>query len=132
MPEPAVRTAARWRVPADAGRRYAAVSGDVNPIHLSALAARAFGFRGAIAHGLWTLARAVGQVEPRLGPAVEVRARWGSPLLLGSRATLCAEPVDDGAGAAGGGWSLAVRSGVPLPGDRVHLTATAAPLRPTS
>lgn len=130
LPEPATRTAARWRVPPGAGRRYAAVSGDVNPIHLSGLAARAFGFRGAIAHGVWTLARAVGQVEPRLGPAVEVRARWGSPLLLGSRAALCAEPL--GAATAEGGWSLAVRSGVPLPGDRVHLTATAAPLRSTS
>ena len=32
--------AARWRVPADTGRRYAAVSGDVNPIHLAAPAAR--------------------------------------------------------------------------------------------
>lgn len=130
LPDPAMRTVARWRVPTGAGRRYAAVSGDVNPIHLSSLAAKAFGFRGAIAHGMWTLARAVGQVEPRLGAAVEVRARWGSPLLLGSRAVLCAESL--GAGTAESGWSLAVRSGVPLPGDRVHLAATAAPLLPTS
>ena len=35
---------ARWRVPADAGRRYAAVSGDVNPIHLAAPTARLLGF----------------------------------------------------------------------------------------
>ncbi|PWJ54645.1 Acyl dehydratase [Quadrisphaera granulorum] len=132
LPEPATRAAARWRVPADAGRRYATVSGDVNPIHLSRLAARAFGFRGAIAHGMWTLARAVGQVEPQLAAAtagpggVEVRARWGSPLLLGSRAVLCVEPYD--AEGAEGGWSLAVRSGTPLPGERVHLTATASPL----
>lgn len=138
LPEPATRTAARWRVPTAAGRRYAAVSGDVNPLHLSRLAARAFGFRGTIAHGMWTLARAVGQVEPQLagaggagGAGVEVRARWGSPLLLGSRAALCVEPLgasEDSATAGAGGWSLAVRSGAPLPGERVHLTATAAPL----
>lgn len=126
LPEPAGGVAARWRVPPGAGRRYAAVSGDVNPIHLSGLAAKAFGFRGTIAHGMWTLARAVGQVEPRLGPAVEVRARWGSPLLLGSRAALCVEPHDPEG--AEGGWSLAVRSGTPAPGERVHLTATATPI----
>ncbi|MGQ7296668.1 MaoC family dehydratase [Quadrisphaera sp. KR29] len=127
LPDPATRTAARWRVPAGAGRRFAAVSGDVNPIHLSGLAARALGFRGAIAHGVWTLARALGQVEPRLAAATggtEVRARWGSPLLLSSRAALCVEPLAGGAR----GWSLAVRSGSPLPGERVHLTAIAVPL----
>ena len=124
LPEPPGRTAARWRVPADAGRAYAAVSGDANPIHLSRLAARALGFRGAITHGMWTLARAVGQVEPQVAAAgdgaVEVRARWGSPLLLGSRADLCVEPLAAGPGA---GWALAVRSG-----ERVHLTAAVAPL----
>jgi acyl dehydratase len=40
LPEPA----AVWRVGDDIGRRYAAVSGDRNPIHLHALTARAFGF----------------------------------------------------------------------------------------
>ncbi|WP_420933347.1 MaoC/PaaZ C-terminal domain-containing protein [Alteromonas sp. A081] len=41
---------------ADAGRRYAAISGDYNPIHLSTLSAKVFGFKTAIAHGMWTLA----------------------------------------------------------------------------
>jgi hypothetical protein len=44
--------------PANIGRRYGRVTGDLNPIHLSALSARLFGFRRAIAHGLWTQARA--------------------------------------------------------------------------
>lgn len=43
----------------DAGRRYAAVSGDVNPIHLYPLTARAAGMPGPIAHGMWTFARSV-------------------------------------------------------------------------
>jgi hypothetical protein len=34
----------RWKAPADIGRRYARVSGDYNPIHLSALTAKLFGF----------------------------------------------------------------------------------------
>lgn len=43
----------------DTGRRYASLSGDYNPIHLSALTAKAFGFKKPIAHGMWTLARAL-------------------------------------------------------------------------
>nr|WBO79657.1 MaoC/PaaZ C-terminal domain-containing protein [Streptomyces sp. SBE_14.2] len=48
---------AEWRLGGDVGRRYAAVSGDRNPIHLHPLTARPFGFRRAIAHGMWTVAR---------------------------------------------------------------------------
>src|SRR3954468_2939139 len=47
------RPVATWRGADDAGRRYAKVSGDVNPIHLSGLTAKAFGFKRAIAHGMW-------------------------------------------------------------------------------
>ena len=46
-----------WRLPGDLGRRYAAVSGDRNPIHLYALTAKAFGFPRQIAHGMWSKAR---------------------------------------------------------------------------
>ena len=59
----------RWELPADLGRRYAAVSGDHNPIHLSALSAKAFGFPRAIAHGMWTAARALAFVDARLPAA---------------------------------------------------------------
>ena len=47
------------RVPEGLGRAYAAVSGDVNPIHLHPLSAKAMGFPRAIAHGMWTYARAL-------------------------------------------------------------------------
>lgn len=55
-----------WQVPADLGRRYAAASGDCNPIHLSAITARPFGFRTPIAHGMWTVARVLSQLEDLL------------------------------------------------------------------
>jgi acyl dehydratase len=48
--------AASWRLRGNAGRRYAAVSGDYNPIHLWSLTARAFGFRRPILHGFCTQA----------------------------------------------------------------------------
>ena len=55
---------ATFSAPADIGRRYGLVSGDMNPIHLSAPSAKLFGFRQAIAHGLWTKARALAAMLP--------------------------------------------------------------------
>jgi hypothetical protein len=82
-PEPPVT--AHWRVPDDTGRRYAAVSGDNNPIHLHGLAAKAFGFPRAIAHGMWTKARCVSAL--RLPDAFEVDVRFRKPVLLPSTVT---------------------------------------------
>src|SRR5690606_14383548 len=44
-------------------RAYAFLSGDMNPIHLHAHAARLFGFRSAIIHGMFMLARAAADIE---------------------------------------------------------------------
>ncbi|MCY1284470.1 MaoC like domain protein [compost metagenome] len=82
---------ADWSAPADIGRRYARVAGDYNPIHLSALSARAFGFPRAIAHGLWSKGRALGALAerlPRAGYAVAVR--FHKPVLLPSHVGLLA------------------------------------------
>ncbi len=49
--------------PKNIGREYAKVSGDYNPHHLSAFSAKLFGFKRAIAHGMWTLARSVAEME---------------------------------------------------------------------
>jgi acyl dehydratase len=48
-----------WSIHENTGCRYALVSGDANPIHLHALTAKAFGFKQAIAHGMWTKAKAL-------------------------------------------------------------------------
>jgi acyl dehydratase len=44
------------------GRQYARVSGDFNPIHIANVAARFFGFKRAIAHGMWSLARCAAEI----------------------------------------------------------------------
>jgi acyl dehydratase len=54
-----IRCERRLHVPESTGRRYAAIAGDLNPIHQHAVLARLFGFRRAIVHGTWTLARAL-------------------------------------------------------------------------
>jgi acyl dehydratase len=79
---PTARPEAVWRIPGDIGRRYADVSGDHNPIHLHPLTARLFGFRRAIAHGMWSLSRSLAFFEGRLPDAYTVDARFKLPILL--------------------------------------------------
>jgi len=98
-----------WRVPRNVGRRYAAVSGDVNPIHLNPLIARLFGFRRAIAHGMWLKARCLAAFEGRLPDTLTVEVEFKSPLLLPSTVGFANHPQ-------GLGWTFAVaeaRSGRP-------------------
>jgi MaoC like domain len=76
---------ARWHLPDDLGRRYAAVSGDRNPIHMHALAAKLFGFPRAIAHGMWTKARCLAALETSLPEAYDVDVEFHKPILLPSR-----------------------------------------------
>ncbi|MBB5938039.1 MaoC family dehydratase [Streptomyces zagrosensis] len=73
---------AEWQLPADLGRRHAAVSGDYNPIHLTRLTARPLGFPRAIAHGMWTFARCLAEVVDPTRPQVCVRATFRQPVLL--------------------------------------------------
>jgi acyl dehydratase len=74
-----------WRVPGDVGRRYARVSGDWNPIHISRPAARLFGLPGAIAHGMWTKARCLAALEGELRGPMTVDVRFKKPLVLPAR-----------------------------------------------
>ncbi|HEX2128367.1 MAG TPA: MaoC/PaaZ C-terminal domain-containing protein [Solirubrobacterales bacterium] len=73
---------AQWSLPGDLGRRYADVSGDRNPIHLYGLTAKAFGFPRQIAHGMWSKARALAQLEPRLPATFETEVAFKKPILL--------------------------------------------------
>lgn len=71
------------------GRRYGVVSGDINPIHLSALTAKMLGFKKAIAHGMWTKARALAMLMPREPVSqAEVMVEFKTPLFLPARASL--------------------------------------------
>ncbi|MER8087937.1 MaoC/PaaZ C-terminal domain-containing protein [Streptomyces sp. NPDC058316] len=98
---------AEWRLPGDLGRRYGAVSGDRNPIHLHPLTARLFGFPRAIAHGMWTVARCLAEADDP-GRIRAVRADFKAPVLLPATVTYAAD---------GSGFRL--RSG-----SRVHLTGS--------
>jgi len=85
-PEPPAevsRTIGEWRADNGIGRRYARASGDYNPIHLFDAAARRFGFPAAIAHGMWTLARAVAGLEGSVTlSTASIRVRFRRPVLI--------------------------------------------------
>jgi acyl dehydratase len=73
---------ATWRLPGDLGRRYGSVSGDLNPIHIHPLSARLLGFPSAIAHGMWTKARCLAALGPRLPDRFTVHVSFRKPILL--------------------------------------------------
>ncbi|ALL75091.1 dehydratase [Pseudonocardia sp. EC080610-09] len=114
--EPAAPTgtaSALWRIPGDTGRRYAAVSGDVNPIHLHPLTTKAMGFPRAIAHGMWTAAHAAASLEGRIPDACTYDVVFRKPVLLPATAELVTERDANGA------WGLAVRSAKKA--EKLHL-----------
>jgi acyl dehydratase len=94
-PDPPAPSAV-WRVPGDTGRRYAAVSGDRNPIHLHPLTARLFGFPRPIAHGMWTKARCLAALHPRLPDAFRVDAEFKAPLMLPAKVAFSSQHTDAG------------------------------------
>jgi acyl dehydratase len=76
---------AEWKLDGGLGRRYGGVSGDRNPIHMHSLTAKPLGFPSAIAHGMWTKARALAQLQSRLPDSFEVEVRFRKPVLLPAR-----------------------------------------------
>ena len=72
-----------WQLPSSLGCRYAWVSGDANPIHLSALSARLFGFRRHIVHGMWSKARITAHLcADQPDRPLTVSAQFFSPVFL--------------------------------------------------
>jgi acyl dehydratase len=92
-----------WRLPANLGRTYAAVSGDANPIHLYPLTAKALGFPRQIAHGMWTKARSVAAIENRLPDAVTVEVAFKKPVFLPGTVAFAARQGE-------GSWTFAMTS----------------------
>jgi acyl dehydratase len=89
---------AEFSARADLGRRYGEVSGDRNPIHMSALSAKLFGFKRAIAHGMWTNARALSCLLPAQPlEQASLSVEFKTPLFLPGRAMLWSARSANGA-----------------------------------
>lgn len=113
---PHLTLAHELRIAGDAGRRYGALSGDRNPIHLHALTARLFGFRRPIAHAMYL----VGCMEAALRgyggeEGGEAAAAGGGKRAAGGR----------------GGGAAAAGAGGPFSAPRYPLTLESEFKRPT-
>ncbi|MEQ1068888.1 MaoC like domain protein [Prolinoborus fasciculus] len=83
-----------WSISENTGRRYAMTSGDFNLIHIHAVTAKAFGFKQAIAHGMWSKAKALANLS--LPDAYEVDVWFKLPMYLPSKVEfLTAQAAND-------------------------------------
>jgi hypothetical protein len=79
---------ASWPLPLDIGRRYAALSGDYNPIHLWPWSARLLGFKQPIAHGMYSAAKVQAALESGGRTIAGMSIRFLKPARLPTRAEL--------------------------------------------
>lgn len=84
-------------------RRYAAIGGDRNPIHTNVVGARLFGFPTVIAHGMFSAAAVLANLEGQLPDAVRYTVKFGKPVLLPASLGLYTERVS-------GGWDITLRN----------------------
>jgi len=99
-------------------RRYAFVGGDHNPIHTNPVAAKLFGFPTVIAHGMFSAAAVLANIEAQFPDAVRYSVKFGKPLLLPGTGGLYVEKKDNG-------WDLALRN---IAKGYPYLTGTVRPL----
>ena len=99
-------------------RHYASVGGDHNLIHTNSIAAKLFGFPSVIAHGMFSAAAVLANIEGQLPDAVKYSVRFAKPVVLPARAGLYVDRISDG-------WQLTLRH---LAKGDPHLTGTVTSL----
>ncbi len=84
-------------LPSGIGRKYARVSGDFNPIHLTAWSAKLMGFKKAIAHGMYSKAMCLShvlkqqmadQTHPFLTSRMQISTQFMQPIYLPTKCEL--------------------------------------------
>ena len=86
---------AQLRLTPALSRRYGWLSGDLNPIHLSALSARCFGLPAALAHGMHLKALILARLAPTI-EAYQVDVSFSRPFYLPGQAQLTSALLDNG------------------------------------
>lgn len=95
-------------------RRYAAVSGDRNPIHTSSVGAKLFGFPGAIAHGMFSAAAVLANIDAQIPNPARYSVKFGKPVVLPASTGVYVDRVS-------GGWDITLRN---MAKGYPHLTST--------
>ena len=93
-------------------RRYASIGADHNPIHTSRLGAKVLGFPRPIAHGMFSAAAVLANIEGQLPDAVSYVVKFGKPVFLPSNLGVYIERVEQG-------WDIALRD---MAKGYLHLT----------
>lgn len=94
------------------GWRYARVSGDFNPIHLTARTAQMFGFKQAVAHGMWSMGRCLASAAPQIpNMKIQIDTQFKLPVYIPSQSLARTWAVQGGADI----------SMCTMKGDRLHL-----------
>lgn len=77
-----------WQAGANAGRDFALLTGDFNPIHWIAPYAKMAGFKNKILHGFGSLARSFEILQAQNGPIAQIDVRFVRPLVLPASTTV--------------------------------------------
>ncbi|MEM8890610.1 MAG: MaoC/PaaZ C-terminal domain-containing protein [Bacteroidota bacterium] len=89
----------KWKVAGNTGRGYAKVSGDSNPIHTHAFFAKLMGFKRPIAHGWYSVAKAVIEAETHLQKPIRyIEVAFKSPVFLPSQQDFALFEAEKGRG----------------------------------
>jgi acyl dehydratase len=82
-------------IPEDIGKRFAKVTGDYNPIHISPLMARLFGLKRNIIHAMWFCGFIGSKLFHlnKINP-IQIDLAFRSPIFVGSKATVISEARD--------------------------------------
>jgi acyl dehydratase len=108
-----------WPVDQAGIRIYADASGDKNPIHVSSLGAKAFGFPATIAHGMWSAARILSGLEGLLPAAGRYSVEFAKPIVLPTKVAYFTEKDGDT-------WKIQLRKASKL--ETLHAVAEVTPV----
>ncbi|KAI8472348.1 MAG: hypothetical protein J3K34DRAFT_392378 [Monoraphidium minutum] len=105
-----------WALAEDTGRRYAALDGDISPMHLYRFTAKMMGFPSPVANVHFLAARTEASLAAKKGPAAvaapfSLDIEFKKPTLLPNTLTLSAAPAGQDFGkaaASAGGYQLRV------------------------
>ncbi|MBC2680844.1 hypothetical protein GSS87_00140 [Corynebacterium sp. 4HC-13] len=111
--KPEVSPTASYRVTPEDIKIYAEASGDKNPIHVSNLGAKAFGFPATIAHGMWSAATMLRGLEGQIPPAARFQVDFAKPVVLPASIAYFAKKDNTS-------WDLQLRKASKL--DTLHAT----------
>ena len=96
-PEVGSAALSTWHMASSGGRRFAALTGDYNGIHLWRWYARLLGFRGAFLHPQRVLGQCLARLPAREGGAAQRLDVWlKGPVYYGSRVELAVDPEAGG------------------------------------